>query len=196
MPDLRDRLLRVFAGIAKDGVTGVSGVTAASPPKSAGYTGYTGHTGYTPADTTRVTEEASKVVTPATDREKVAVGEVGKGVPAEWAKRIALLKSGEPRLGMTPLHWSQFVRDARRFLAEWGAEAARLGWSAEDIFGVHPLAPEARYDVMGILPLIRGNEVVAISEHRAIICTPGGGHMTYYRHRPNSGAVAVWELLQ
>jgi hypothetical protein len=131
---------------------------------------------------------------PATDR--AVAGETGRVVPAEWAKQIALLKSNEPKLGMSPLHWAQFVRDARRFLAEWGAEAARLGWSAEDIFGVHPLAPEARYDVMGIVPLIRGNEVVAISEQRATIRTPGGGHMTYYRHRPNSGAVAVWELLQ
>jgi hypothetical protein len=98
---------------------------------------------------------------------------------------------------MSPLHWAQFVRDARRFLAEWGAEAARLGWSAEDVFGVHPLATETRYDVMGIVPLIRGNEVVAISEQRATIRTPGGGRMTYYRNRPSSGgAVAIWELLQ
>jgi hypothetical protein len=95
---------------------------------------------------------------------------------------------------MSPRHWSQFVRDTRRFLAEWGAETARLGWSAEDIFGVHPLAPEARYDVMGIALLIRSNEVVAI--RGATIRTPGWGHMTYYRHRPNAGAVAVWELLQ
>ena len=97
---------------------------------------------------------------------------------------------------MSPQHWSQFVRDARRFLEEWGAEAARLGWSAEDVFGVHPLAPDARYDVMGIVLLIRGNEVIAISEHRATIRTAGGGLMTYYRYRPNTGAVAVWELLQ
>jgi hypothetical protein len=105
-------------------------------------------------------------------------------------------KKQRTEVRMSPLYWSLFVRDARRFLAEWGAEAARLGWSAEDIFGVHPMAPEARYDVMGIVPLIRGKEVVAISEQRATIRTPGGGHMTYYRHRPNSGAVAVWELLQ
>jgi DNA-binding transcriptional regulator YiaG len=76
----------------------------------------------------------------------------------------------------------QFVCDARRFLEDWGAEAARLGWSAADIFGVHPLAPEARYDMMRIVSLMRGTEVVAISEHLRPIRTPGGGHMTYYRH--------------
>jgi hypothetical protein len=192
MSDLRNRLLRVFASMAKDGVTGVSGVTAAKPPKSGGYTGYTGRTA---ANQTPVPRTAAKAVT-STDREEPAVAERSGGVPAEWTKRIALLKSGEPRLGMSPLHWSQFVRDARRFLAEWGAEAARLGWSAEDLFGVHPLAPEARYDVMGIVPLIRGNEVVAISEQRATIRVSGGGLLTYYRYRPNSGAVAMWELLQ
>jgi hypothetical protein len=193
MSDLRDRLLRVFAGIAKDGVTGVSGVTAAKPPKSAGYTGHTRHTA---ADTARATGTSAKAITSTADRTEPGVAERGGAIPAEWARHIALLKSNEPRLGMSPLHWSQFVRDARRFLAEWGAEAARLGWSAEDIFGVHPLAPEARYDLMGLVPLIRGNEVVGISEHRATIGTPGGGHMTYYRYRPNTGAVAVWELLQ
>jgi hypothetical protein len=193
MSDLRDRLLRVFAGIAKDGVTGVSGVTAAKPPKSAGYTGHTGHTA---ADTARATGNTAKTITSTVAQEEPVVAERGGAIPAEWARHIALLKSNEPRLGMSPLHWSQFVRDARRFLAEWGAEAARLGWSAEDVFGMHPLAPEARYDVMGLVPLIRGNEVVSISEQRATIRTPGGGHMTYYRHRPNTGAVAVWELLQ
>jgi hypothetical protein len=193
MSDLRNRLLRVFAGMAKDGVTGVAGVTTAKPPKSGGYTGYSG---YTAANTTRATGSAAKVIS-SVEREEPAVAERGGGaIPAEWTKRIALLKSREPRLGMSPLHWSQFVRDARRFLEEWGAEAARLGWSAEDLFGVHPLAPEARYDVMGIVPLIRGNEVIAISKHRATIRTPGGGLLTYYRYRPNTGAGAVWELLQ
>ena len=193
MSDLRNRLLRVFAGMAKDGVTGVAGVTTAKPPKSGGYTGYSG---YTAANTTRATGSAAKVIS-SVEREEPAVAERGGGaIPAEWTKQIALLKSREPRLGMSPLHWSQFVRDARRFLQEWGAEAARLGWSAEDLFGVHPLAPEARYDVMGIVPLIRGNEVIAISEHRATIRVSGGVLLTYYRYRPNTGAVAVWELLQ
>jgi hypothetical protein len=95
----------------------------------------------------------TSVVDPTIDR--AAAGEPGRVVPVEWARHIALLKSSEPKLGMSPLYWSQFVRDARRFLAEWGAEAARLGWSAEDIFGVHPLAPEAHHDMMGIVPLIR-----------------------------------------
>jgi hypothetical protein len=45
------------------------------------------------------------------------------------------------------------VRDARRFLAEWGAEALAF-WSAENIFGVHPLTREACYDVMRIVPLV------------------------------------------
>jgi hypothetical protein len=81
------------------------------------------------------------------------------------------------------------IRPRRRPVPwDWGADAA--------IFGVHPLAPEARYDMMRIVSLIRGNEVVAIGEHLPAIRTPGGEHMTYYRHRPNTGAVSVWELLQ
>jgi hypothetical protein len=128
--------------------------------------------------------------------EEVAVGELDGAIPAKWMKRFALLRI-QPRLGMSPPHWSQFLLDARRFLGKWGAKAARLGWSVEDVLGMHPLAPEARYDAVGLVPLIRGNEVVAISKHRATIRTARGGLMTYYRHRPNNNSVlGVWELLQ
>jgi hypothetical protein len=187
---------RVFAGRDRGDVTPVTPVTGPSvtPSKRPGYKGYSGYISKAEEGECGRKHVTVSALDPATDR--AVAGETGRVVPAEWARHIALLKSNEPRLGMSPLHWSQFVRDARRFLDEWGAEAARLGWSAEDIFGVHPLAPEARYDVMGIVPLIRGNEVVAISEQRATIRTPGGGRMTYYRYRPNTGAVAVWELLQ
>jgi hypothetical protein len=187
---------RVFAGRDRGDVTHVTPVTGPSvtPSKRPGYKGYSGYVSKAKERERDRRNVTAPALDPATD--PAAAGEAAPGVPTEWARHIALLKSNEPKLGMSPLHWSQFVRDARRFLAEWGAEAARLGWSAEDVFGVHPLLPEARYDVMGIVPLIRGNEVVAINDQRATIRTPGGGHMTYYRYRPNSGAIAVWELLQ
>jgi hypothetical protein len=66
-------------------------------------------------------------------------------------------------------------------------EAARLRWSTLDVFGVHPVA-------IGLVPLIRGGDVVAIGSDRATIRMQGGTLLTYLR-RPQPGAVAVWDLV-
>jgi hypothetical protein len=98
--------------------------------------------------------------------------------------------------GMSLLDHVQFIDNARLFLDEWGDEAAALGWTMQDLFGVHPAAPDARYDAMGLLPLLRGRRVTSITADRATIRTPSGGSLTYYRHRPHREAVAAWDLLQ
>jgi hypothetical protein len=76
--------------------------------------------------------------------------------------------------------WQRIVEDSRRFLADWGAEAERLGWTADDIFGLPPV-PErpawnysrlARLDQVGLIWLLRGRRVVALSADQAVIATP------------------------
>jgi len=44
---------------------------------------------------------------------------------------------------------------------------------------------------MGLVPLIRNGEVVALEVARATIRTPRGNQLTYLR-RPQPGAVPVW----
>jgi hypothetical protein len=85
--------------------------------------------------------------------------------------------------GVLPLDRPTLIRDAKTFLARWGAEAARLGWTAEDLFGLHATRPTSRYDVMGLVPLLCGREVTSITADRATIRTPSGGTVTYYRDR-------------
>ena len=126
--------------------------------------------------------------------ERAALIEDGAGVPREWAEGYAALDLSAPPEGFAPPTWRQLVDDGGRFLDRWGCEAAELGWSVLDVFGVHPLAPAPRYDCMGLVPLIRGGEVIAISSDRATIQTGTGALLTYLR-RPRPGAVAVWEVL-
>jgi hypothetical protein len=64
------------------------------------------------------------------------------------------------------------------------------------MFGMHPLAPNARDDALGAVPLLHGRKVMSITADRASIRTPSGGKLTYYRHRPNKDAVAAWQLVQ
>ena len=40
---------------------------------------------------------------------------------------------------------------------------ARLGWRAEDLFGVHPATPATRYDAMGLMPLMGGYSSLAVA---------------------------------
>jgi len=84
--------------------------------------------------------------------------------------------------------WQQAVEDGRRFLAQWDEQAAALGWTPEDLFGLHPVpdnpAPNyrrlSRYDETGLIWLLRGRPVVALTEATAAIENPTGA-VTVYR---------------
>ena len=65
-----------------------------------------------------------------------------------------------PRLPSVPLgdfpsrRWDQLRRDAADFLASpWAMEAARLGWTDLDLFGVDADRPYTRVDGLSLLPL-------------------------------------------
>jgi hypothetical protein len=38
-----------------------------------------------------------------------------------------------------PERWQQTVEDGRQFLATWGEQAKDLGWTAQELFGLHPV---------------------------------------------------------
>jgi hypothetical protein len=105
------------------------------------------------------------------------------------------LESAAKLSEILPSDRERLIRDAKAFLAQWGAEAARLGWTTEDVFGLHAAAPNARFDCMGLVPLLNGREVTSIAADKATIATASGATITYCRHRPYDGAVAAWELL-
>lgn len=87
--------------------------------------------------------------------------------------------------------WQRCLADAQRFLANWGDQAATLGWTVRELFGLHPVperpAPAycrlARYDCTGLLWLLQGRAVIALSDTTATIRTPSGGTVTYRKHR-------------
>lgn len=131
--------------------------------------------------------------TTAEHEERTATGAEGSGCPESWANGFAQLDCSAPPPGFSPRAWQQVLDDGGRFLNRWAAEAKRLGWTAEDVFGVHAAAPGARVDGMGLVPLINGGEVISISGGRASIRMPGGSILTYLR-QPRSGAVVLWDL--
>ena len=80
---------------------------------------------------------------------------IGEG-PAEWLRGLATLDPNRPPADFGAIWWRDLIRDAERFLPVWGQQAADLAWGTLDLFGVHRLAPAARYSCMGLLLLVRG----------------------------------------
>jgi hypothetical protein len=94
--------------------------------------------------------------------------------------------------------WQVAVEDGRRFLARWGEQAEALGWTARDLFGLRqpPVPPHpsysrlARYDETGLIWLLQGRPVVALTEATAAIQSSTGAITVYRRHnKPALGPV-------
>jgi hypothetical protein len=82
------------------------------------------------------------------------------------------------------------IADAESFLVTWGKTADRAGWTALDLFGVHPTAPTARFDVMGLIPMLRSRAVITLTQDSAVIRGRSGAGLVY-RRKPDSQAVLL-----
>ena len=119
---------------------------------------------------------------------------VPPGGPGQWAQGVADLLAMALPVRWPGDRWTLLREDAFGFLRDHGAEAARLGWDLLDIFAVDPRAPVARYDAMGLVPLLHGRRVVELHHHRAVIENHGNKNTTFTRHPVPATRVAVWEL--
>ena len=90
-----------------------------------------------------------------------------------------------------PDQWEMLLQDAVRFLDRWSLTAHAMGWSVLDLFGVHPTRPSVRFDVMGLLLLEQGSEVVALTVEGASIKRRSGAVLRF--SRPAAGGVLFWE---
>jgi len=105
-----------------------------------------------------------------------------------YRRTFAHLQLKPPAL--VPLErWRQCLKDGSRFLAKWGEQAAALGWTSADLFGLAPVPAKphpsfsrlSRYDLTGLLWLLQSREVVAVTEATATIKNPLTGNVTIYR---------------
>ena len=94
--------------------------------------------------------------------------------------------------------WEAAVEDGRRFLTQWGTQAGALGWTARDLFGLAPVPDQprpsyrrlSRYDETGLIWLLRGRPVLALTEGTAAIESPTGTVSVYRRYnKPALGPV-------
>jgi hypothetical protein len=92
--------------------------------------------------------------------------------------------------------WHQAIEDGLRFLAQWSRPAEALGWDARDLFGLPPLPNKfvagyrrlSRVELVGLVWLLRGRPVVALTATGAAIRATSGSILTYFR-QPNMVAM-------
>ena len=95
--------------------------------------------------------------------ERAAIIQEGAGVPAEWAEGFARLSTAPCPQGIADAAWQGMIDAAGRFLDQWGANAATLGWTAAELFGLDPHAPTRRLDRRGAAFFLVDAEVLAVT---------------------------------
>ena len=128
--------------------------------------------------------------------ERAAITEYDGGAPRAWAEALARLDPMRPPGDMSPKRWLRFIDDCGRFLdSGWAAHAAKLNWHPLDLFGCDRERPFARVDHAGLLWLLNGRKLVALTADTAAIATPSGGTLTFRRRPVGPGRVVLaWEL--
>jgi len=127
--------------------------------------------------------------------ERAAIIEHDGGLPREIADRLAFLEGMPPPSGYSEAQWSDTVGIMAAFADQYGAKAIQLGWTAEDLFGLNPYAPAARYDGRGLTSLLRkGDRVVMLTADAAVIERPSGSRTTFRRQAHGAQSVPAWNL--
>ena len=202
MSNAARRVLELFLQTPKRGVTGVTGVTkpivTRKNPVITPVTPVTCQREHSPIDGILAVTAAPGTFDFETE-ERAAIIEYDGGAPRLWAEALARLDRANPP-GDVPLHrWRLFIDDCGHFLDQgWADRAQALGWGPLDLFGCDRERPLARIDHAGLLWLLHGRKLVAITTETASIETQTTGVRQTYRRQLVEGdrIVLAWEIAQ
>lgn len=114
--------------------------------------------------------------------ERAAIMEYDGGLPRDWAEPFAKILCGDPPADYSDAYWHRIIDGAMLFADKWASKARELGWTAEEVFGLHPTAACSRDDCKGFAWMLRdGAQVTDINERFADITTKNGTKQRYYR---------------
>ena len=138
MSDAVARVLDLFRQASKQGVTGVTCVTRFGvTPESSMVTQVTQVTPVTCFNRRQPTGYVSARAGVGSEvydfDERAAIAIHDGGIPEAFGDAFAQLQIAQP-IGVPHRRWLRAIDDAGHFLDGWGNVAARLQWSAEDVF--------------------------------------------------------------
>ena len=118
--------------------------------------------------------------------------EHGGNIPRLWVEGLAWLDPDRPPGDVPTKRWLTFIDDIGQFLdSPFCTVAAALGWGPHDLFGCERDRPFARIDQCGLLWLLNGDKLVAL--------TGSSGHMRpypvplgTYASVSDAGGAGVW----
>jgi hypothetical protein len=110
-----------------------------------------------------------------------------------WGEGVAQLNSTRPPENIPPRRWVQFINDCNQFLKIWATQANALGWEALDLFGCDSVKPYSRVDRQGLVWILNGRRVIAMTAEAATIEGAGSSRLAYRRERKNDRILA-WKL--
>lgn len=128
-------------------------------------------------------------------QERAAIVEYDGCAPRVWAEALARLNPANPPGDISLNRWLQFINDCGLFLDNgWAARAVALGWGPLDLFGCNLEKPLARISQAGLLWLLEGKKLLALTADTAVIATESGSELTFYRRQLEISGVLAWEL--
>jgi hypothetical protein len=117
---------------------------------------------------------------------------------ASWVAGVARLAAMAPPRNYPAHAWQQLIVDAERFLDDWAQQAVVLGWPGWELFGCHRRAPWGRIDGMGLVLLLHGDPLAALTATEAVIRRASGAHQTWRRKQRDplldAERCLVWDL--
>ena len=107
-------------------------------------------------------------------------------VSRTYSQALAALRAECPAY-VDAADWQQAIEAGHRFVTQWGTQAEALGWAPADLFGLHtpPEKPApnyrrlSRYDQTGLIWLLHGRPVMALTQTAATILAPSGASLMY-----------------
>jgi hypothetical protein len=117
---------------------------------------------------------------------------------ATYSQALAALRAECPAY-VDAADWQRAIEDGHRFVTQWGKQAEALGWAPADLFGLYtpPEKPApnyrrlSRYDQTGLIWLLRGRPVIALTQTAATILARSGANLTYHRHNKPAPTAAI-----
>ena len=113
--------------------------------------------------------------------ERVAIIEYDGQIPYDWALPIAKIQLRAKPESISEEKWQIIISNLETFPL-YLEDIILHQWTISDIFGCHPIAPEKRFDVMGLLMLLNeGDRIAEISRDVIRIQGDRGSIASYYR---------------